>query len=61
MRPRDSRTASAVDELASHLRQGKVTFPYSSREQQYNNAVALKVYLENLSWFEENLADAVDR
>ncbi|MGD2129226.1 MAG: DUF488 domain-containing protein [Lysobacterales bacterium] len=52
--------ASAVDELAGHLRQGKVTFLYSSREQQYNNAVALRVYLENVSGCEDSPADAAD-
>jgi uncharacterized protein YeaO (DUF488 family) len=36
----------AVNELIEHLNDGNVTFLYSSKENQYNNAVALKEYLE---------------
>lgn len=35
-----------VEELLGHLRQGNVTFVYSSTEQHLNNAVALKEYIE---------------
>ena len=40
----DTDTA-AVNELLSHIRKGKVTFLYSSRESELNNAVALKEYV----------------
>lgn len=36
----------AVNELIDHLNDGKVTFLYSTKETQYNNAVALKEYIE---------------
>jgi uncharacterized protein YeaO (DUF488 family) len=38
-----------VEELLEHVRKGKVTFVYSSKEQQLNNAVALKEYVESLT------------
>ncbi len=36
----------AVDRLAGMARSGKVTLLYGSREEQFNNAVALRGYLE---------------
>jgi uncharacterized protein YeaO (DUF488 family) len=38
----------AVDEIIGHLKKGRVCFLYSSKESRYNNAVALKDYLNNL-------------
>jgi uncharacterized protein YeaO (DUF488 family) len=38
----------AVRPLLDAARQGKVTLLCSSRDQEHNNAVALKSYLENL-------------
>jgi len=38
--------AEGVAQLRAQLRAGIVTFLYSSKEQQLNNAVALKAYLE---------------
>lgn len=38
--------AGAVEELRSLLGQGAVTLLYAAREEHYNNAVALKAYLE---------------
>ncbi|MEN8265259.1 MAG: DUF488 domain-containing protein [Nitrospirota bacterium] len=38
-----------VEELLEYVRKGKVTFVYSSKEQQLNNAVALKEYVESLA------------
>ncbi len=37
-----------VEELVAQVRAGQVTFLYSSTEQQLNNAMALKEYLERL-------------
>lgn len=37
-----------VDELLRYVGEGKVTFVYSSKEQEINNAVALKEYVEIL-------------
>lgn len=39
----------AVDEVVAVVRAGVVTFLYSSREDQRNNAVALKEYIESIS------------
>jgi uncharacterized protein YeaO (DUF488 family) len=40
-----------ADEVVAHLtelvRGGRVTFVYGARDEQYNNAVALKEFLEN--------------
>jgi uncharacterized protein YeaO (DUF488 family) len=36
----------AVNELIDHVNAEKVTFLYSTKETQYNNAVALKEYVE---------------
>jgi len=38
----------AVNELLSHVKRGCVTFLYSSKEQEHNNAVALKDYINNV-------------
>ncbi len=35
----------AVTELIGHAKSGRVTFLYSSKEAKYNNAVALKDYI----------------
>jgi uncharacterized protein YeaO (DUF488 family) len=35
-----------VDALLEYVRKGNVTFVYSSTEQQFNNAIALKEYIE---------------
>jgi uncharacterized protein YeaO (DUF488 family) len=40
--------ASAVEELIRKANQGVVTFVYGAKEPRYNNAVALKEYLEIL-------------
>jgi uncharacterized protein YeaO (DUF488 family) len=37
-----------VDELLRYVGEGKVNFVYSSKEQEINNAVALKEYVEIL-------------
>ncbi len=37
---------AGVADLLGHLGSGMVTFVYSSKEQQLNNAVALKEYVE---------------
>lgn len=37
-----------IDELVEHLKDGKVSFLYSAKETQYNNAVALKEYINKL-------------
>ncbi len=37
----------AVEEIVKEVRAGAVTFLYSSREDQRNNAVALKEYIES--------------
>lgn len=36
-----------LDELLEKVRQGPVTFVYSSKETEYNNAQALREYVEN--------------
>lgn len=36
----------ALDELKAHLRHGTVTLVYGARDQEHNDAVALKEYLE---------------
>ncbi len=41
----DDKTA-LVASLLDMIRQGSVTFVFSSRDQEHNNAVALKAYLE---------------
>jgi uncharacterized protein YeaO (DUF488 family) len=38
-----------VNELIEYVRKGTVTFVYSSKEQQLNNAVALKEYIKSLT------------
>jgi uncharacterized protein YeaO (DUF488 family) len=38
-----------IIELLDYVRKGRVTFVYSSKEQQLNNAIALKEYVEFLS------------
>jgi len=35
-----------VSKLAKECRERKVTFVFAAKEQQYNNAVALKEYIE---------------
>ena len=35
-----------VAELREHVRQGAATFVFASKEERFNNAVALKEYLE---------------
>jgi uncharacterized protein YeaO (DUF488 family) len=38
-----------LNRLMEYVRKGTVTFVYSSKEQQLNNAVALKEYVEFLT------------
>jgi uncharacterized protein YeaO (DUF488 family) len=38
----------SVKELVIHVRRGRVTFLYSSKETEYNNAVALKDYINSV-------------
>jgi uncharacterized protein YeaO (DUF488 family) len=38
-----------IKELLGYMRRGTVTFVYSSKEQDLNNAVALKEYVETLT------------
>lgn len=38
--------SEALGELTNVLRKGDVTFVYASKEENYNNSVALKEYLE---------------
>ena len=38
----------AVNELVGHLKVGKVSFLYSAKETQYNNAAALKEYIDKI-------------
>jgi uncharacterized protein YeaO (DUF488 family) len=40
--------SSILEELLKEIRTGEVTFIYSSKERQLNNAVALKEYVETL-------------
>lgn len=37
---------AAVADLRAHLRKGPVTLLYASRDEEHNNAVALKAWLE---------------
>ena len=37
-----------VNELLSHIKRGRVTFLYSSKEQTYNNAAALQEYINSI-------------
>ena len=37
---------AAAEELLGHLRKGPVTLLYAARDEQHNNAVALKEWLE---------------
>lgn len=39
---------SQVEEILAEMKAGVVTFLYSSKEEQLNNAVALKEYLESI-------------
>jgi uncharacterized protein YeaO (DUF488 family) len=39
-------SADAVEELLGHVRKGNVTFLYSAKASDYNNAVALKEYIK---------------
>lgn len=38
-----------IKELLGYIRRGTVTFVYSSKEQDLNNAVALREYIESLT------------
>ncbi|GAA4649430.1 DUF488 domain-containing protein [Kistimonas scapharcae] len=38
---------SSLEPIFEHLKKEPVTFVYSSRETRYNNAVALKAFIEN--------------
>jgi uncharacterized protein YeaO (DUF488 family) len=40
--------SDAVNELLSYARRGKVSFLFSSKELNYNNAAALKEYIESI-------------
>ncbi|MEZ5833444.1 MAG: DUF488 domain-containing protein [Dongiaceae bacterium] len=37
---------AAIQELRGHLRKGPVTLLYAARDEEHNNAVALKAWLE---------------
>ena len=37
----------SLEPILDRIRAGRVTFVFSSREQRFNNAVALKEYIEN--------------
>jgi uncharacterized protein YeaO (DUF488 family) len=37
---------AAMDQLSKAMNKGPVTFIYSAKEEKYNNAVALKEYIE---------------
>jgi uncharacterized protein YeaO (DUF488 family) len=39
-------TQAAIKELRGHLRRGPVTLLYAARDEQHNNAVALKAWLK---------------
>ena len=39
--------SSSLEPIFEHLKKEPVTFVYSSRETRYNNAVALKAFIEN--------------
>ena len=39
----------SVKELLAHLKGGRVSFLYSSKEPDYNNAVALRDYIHSVS------------
>lgn len=41
--------SKTVDELIRYIKKGAVTFLYSSKEQHYNNAVALKEFIKEVS------------
>lgn len=38
--------ASAVSELFQHIKRGKVTLLYGAKDQEHNNALALKEYIQ---------------
>ena len=40
----------AVEQIKKHVSLGAVTLVYSTTEKQYNNAVALKEYLDSERW-----------
>jgi uncharacterized protein YeaO (DUF488 family) len=44
-----SSNSDVVNELLSYLKRGKVVLLYSSKEPDYNNAVALKEYINSIS------------
>jgi uncharacterized protein YeaO (DUF488 family) len=43
-----NKNQDAILKLAKECREKKVTFVFAAKEQQYNNAVALKEYIESL-------------
>jgi uncharacterized protein YeaO (DUF488 family) len=43
---KDETAQEAVKELRKHLRKGPVTLLYAAKDEQHNNAVALKAWLE---------------
>lgn len=40
------RNAAAVDQLVELMKKGKVTLLYGARDEEHNNAIALKGYLD---------------
>lgn len=42
-----SKNSSAIEEIRVRAKMTPVTFVYASKEERYNNAVALKEYLEH--------------
>ena len=42
----DPALAPALDTLRQHIKQGPVTLLYAARDEEHNNAVALKAWLE---------------
>jgi uncharacterized protein YeaO (DUF488 family) len=43
---KDETAQEAVKELRKHLRKGAVTLLYAAKDEQHNNAAALKAWLE---------------
>lgn len=40
--------SGAIEQLAERARQGRVTLVYAAKNEEYNNAVALKEYVERI-------------
>jgi uncharacterized protein YeaO (DUF488 family) len=42
--------SEALEELLEMVHGGRITLVYGAKDQQHNNAIALKEYLENRTW-----------